>query len=222
MARTAQQVLHTISAELAPAAAGNRLVPLISAGEADREALSALALEQRHIIASDRRAFARLAERATAQDRPAAAAFFSGLVEGETVAARHLEALTAACGLDGSTVTGYEPRPGCQAYPSYVAWLALNSDPAGAVLALTANFATWGGYCAAIATGLRTHYSFSGEACAFFDFFAQPAPDLDKQAVAAVQEGLDDGHLDEAAALRHGRLLQSYEALFWDTLAELA
>lgn len=215
-------MLDAIRTELAPSATENRLVPQLSAGTANRAALCALALEQRHIIAADQRAFAHLAQRSLAQDRTAAAAFFAALAEGETIAARHLDALAAGCGLDDTARATYEPRPGCQAYPSYVAWLALNSEPAGAVLALTANFAAWGGSCAAIATGLRTHYGFADEACAFFDFFAQPAPDLDEQGAAAVQEALDGGHLDEAAALRQGRLLQGYEALFWDTLAELA
>ncbi|NDZ81645.1 transcriptional regulator [Streptomyces sp. SID10853] len=223
MDRTALDVLKSTTAELAPGAADNRLVPLIAAGTADRRALSALALEQRYIIESDRSAFTHLAERSAARRDDASAVFFAGLAGGENTAAERLETLIAACGPGAADVAAYEPMAGCQAYPSYVARLALTAAPAEAALALTANFAAWGGYCATIADGLRTHYGFDDAACGFFDFFAEPAPGAEAQAAAAVQAGLDSGPgLDTAAARRHGRLLRSYELMFWNTLAELA
>lgn len=221
MDRTALDVLSSTTAELAPGAADNRLVPLIAAGTADLRALSALTLEQHHIIASDRGSFAYLAERSAARREDACAVFFAGLAGGENSAAERLEALTAACGLDSADVAAYEPTAGCQAYPSYVARLALTGAPAETALALTANFAAWGGYCATIAERLRTHYGFDDEGCGFFDFFGEPAPGLEAQAADAIQAGLDGG-LDIASARRHGRLLQSYELMFWNTLAELA
>ncbi|MFE2379640.1 transcriptional regulator [Streptomyces sp. NPDC059398] len=221
MHRTALDVLRSTTAELAPGAADNRLVPLVAAGTADPGALSALALEQRYVIDSDRSAFTYLAERSAARGDDACAVFFGALAAGEEIAAERLEALTAACGLGGAEVAAYEPTAGCQAYPSYVARLALTAAPAEAALALTANFAAWGEYCATIAEGLRTHYGFDDRGCGFFDFFGEPAPDLEAQAADAVQAGLDSG-LDLAAARRHGRLLQSYELMFWNTLAGLA
>jgi hypothetical protein len=87
-------------------------------------------------------------------------------------------------------------------------------------VALTANFGAWGTYCAAIARGMREHYGFSDDACGFFDFFATPVPD--DQAVAVVQAGLDTGTLDQDAARRYARLFQSYELMFWNTLADSA
>jgi hypothetical protein len=95
-----------------------------------------------------------------------------------------------------------------------VAWLALNAEPAEVVLALTANFATWGGYCATIAEALRRRYGFTDEACGFFDFFAEPSAELDRLAAAAVA-----GEVDEARARQYTRLLQGYEDLFWSKLA---
>lgn len=213
-------MLAATAAELAPHAA-NPLVAQVEQGTAARAAIAAFALEQHHVIASDRRAFGHLAERSTAGGAHACGAFFAGLADGEEIAARHLSALDAACGLDAARVEAYEPLPGCQAYPSYVARLALTGRPAEAVLALSANFGAWGGYCGRLAQGLHTHYGFDDAACAFFGFFATPAPALDEQAEAAVREGLDHG-LDVAVACRSGRLLQSYEKLFWETLAELA
>ena len=155
------------------------------------------------------------------RDRPEAAAYFEMLAEGETSAEERLEAFARACGVDAMRTTAYEPLPGCQAYPSYVSWLALNASPTDAVLAITANFSAWGGYCATIAEALRTHYDFKAEACAFFDFFAEPAPELDRRATAAVQAGLDAGFLDKERAHTYGLLLQSYEAMFWATVAQL-
>lgn len=141
---------------------------------------------------------------------------------GRGAGGERLEPFAAACGIDEARTRAYEPLPGCQAYPSYVAWLALNASPTDTVLAITANFSAWGGYCAIIAQALRTHYGFKGDECAFFDFFAEPSPELDRKATAAVQAGLDAGFLDEERAHGHGRLLQSYEALFWSTLLQLA
>ncbi|MFE5818937.1 transcriptional regulator [Streptomyces sp. NPDC056479] len=191
----------------------NPFVAQIARGEADRTSLAGLALEQSRVIPADRRAFLHLAQRAT-PDAPECAAFFTLLAEGEVLAGERLGAFAAACGVTEAQSAAHEPLPGCQAYPAYVAWLALNAAPAEAVFALTANFAAWGGYCATIAEALRTRYGFRDEACAFFDFFAEPSPELDRQA----REALEAGELNEPRAHRYARLLQSYEDQFWSTL----
>ncbi|MZF89024.1 transcriptional regulator [Streptomyces sp. SID5643] len=215
MTHSARDLLRTTTAALAPDPDTNPLVPRIAAGTAPRTALAALALEQTWVIPADRRAFEHLAVRSAAAD-PAAAAFFSTLAQGEALAGERLLAFARACSAQEAS---YEPLPGCQAYPAYVAWLALNAAPADVVLALTANFSAWGGYCATIATALREHYGFTDEACAFFDFFAEPSPDLDRLSAAAVEAALDAGRLDEERAHTYGRLLQTYEAMFWDALS---
>ncbi|MGK5730371.1 transcriptional regulator [Streptomyces sp. URMC 124] len=217
MTRTAQEVLADAVRELAPGEGAGRTVPLIAAGEAPREVITAFALEQHHVIAADRRSFVHLAGRAA--DEPAAARFFESLALGEDLALSLLGPLALACGLDEEAVRAHEPRPGCQAYPSYVAWLALNADPVDAVVALTANFAAWGGYCAAVGAALREHYGFDNPACGFFDFFAGPAPEAEERSVEAVEAGLASGRLSEPLAHRYGRLLQAYESMFWDGIA---
>ncbi|WP_051836884.1 hypothetical protein [Streptomyces sp. NRRL WC-3742] len=81
----------------------------------------------------------------------------------------------------------------------------------------TPDYANWGGYCATVSQALRTHYGFPAEACAFFDFFAQPATELEQQASDALgPEPLDPATV--ATAREYGLLLQAYEHLFWDTL----
>lgn len=219
MAVTARELVERITAELAPAKDANRLVPRIANGSATLHALAALALEQHHVIASDLRAFAFLADRSAGAGNSACAEFFGSLATGETLAQERLGAYAAACGLDADDVERYEPLAGCQAYPGYAAWLALNGEPPLVALALTANFAAWGGYCATVAEALRGRYRFSDEACGFFDFFAEPSPDLNRQALAAVASGVHT-EAETTLARRYGRLLQTYEAMFWNTLAD--
>ncbi|MFE7761365.1 transcriptional regulator [Streptomyces sp. NPDC057438] len=218
MTGTAVQLLRLTAAELTPDPDANPLLPVIASGTAGLGTLAVLALEQRLVIAADLRSFRHLAERSAAEE-PGSAPFFEMLAEGEAVAAERLEVYAEACGVDAERTRTYEPLPGCQAYPSYVARLALTASPADAVLALSSNFASWGGYCGTIARALRDRYGFTDAACGFFDLFAEPAPELEERARAAVQAGLDAGRIDENRAVGHGRLLQSYEAMFWATLA---
>ncbi|MET9291401.1 transcriptional regulator [Streptomyces sp. NPDC003077] len=210
----AEELLDNAARELAPAE--NPLVDAISAGTAPREVFAAVALEQRHVIPSDRTSFGHLARRAA--DAPPTAAFFDLLAEGETVALTRLAGLTSACGLTEKETSGYEPRPGCQGYPAYVSWLALHAEPVDVVIALTANFAAWGRYCATVSQAMREHYAFGAEARAFFDFFAEPGPELDDRARAAVRHGLETGAVTLHLAHRYGRLLQAYEEMFWGAL----
>ncbi|MFJ9899328.1 transcriptional regulator [Streptomyces sp. NPDC091280] len=193
----------------------NPLVARIGNGTAPRETLATLALEQHRVIPADRRAFLHLAQRETAT--PEATAFFEFLAEGEALAGERLVAFARACGVDETRSRTYEPLAGCQAYPAYVAWLALNAEPTDVVRALTANFAEWGGYCATIAGALREHYGFTDEACGFFDLFARPSPELEDRATAAIRAGRSD----ERAVTTYSTLLKAYEADFWSTLGEL-
>jgi len=190
----------------------NPLVAGIATGTAPRETLATLALEQHRVIPADRRAFLHLAQRAKAE--PETAGFFELLAAGEAMAGERLVAFAEACGVDEARLRTYEPLPGCQAYPAYVAWLALNAEPTDVVRALTSNFAEWGGYCATIAGALREHYGFTDEACGFFDFFAEPSPELEQRARAAVQAG----KVNEGSVTTYSALLKAYEANFWSTL----
>ena len=150
---TARELLDSATAELAPKPHANPLVPLVADGAADRRALAALALEQCRVIPADRRSFLHLAARSADAGLPACAAFFAALAEGEEVALDRLGPLLTACGVDAEQAAAYVPTAGCQAYPAYVAWLALNAEPADAVLAL--QDATLENGCPWIAPGLQ-------------------------------------------------------------------
>lgn len=218
MTRTAREILDAASAELAPAEKDNRLVPLIASGAAPRSVFATIAAEESRIVRSDWRSFLTLAARCTEEN---SRELFAGLAAGEALALGQLDKLVAATGLDDAALAEYQPMAGCQAYPAYMAWLALLGEPADVVVALIANFAAWGSYCATIAGAMREHYGFDDEACGFFDFFATPVPEIEAQAVAALQAGIDAGR-HSGEAFTYGRLFQSYELMFWNTIADTA
>ncbi len=86
-------------------------------------------------------------------------------------------------------------------------------------LAFLANLAAWATNCGRVAPALRDRYSAEEDAVAFFDFFVTPPPGFEERALAVVDEGLRAGDSPRRAR-RAARLLQAYELLFWDTLAE--
>jgi hypothetical protein len=214
---SAADLLADVRQRLAHPTDANRLVPMIESGSAPRSVLAALAGEQRHVIDSDWRSFLSLA---AAGRHPGVRAFYTLLAQGEGLVLDRLAVFAAAVGSDGPAPARYRPRAGCQGYPSYLCRLAAHADPADVVLAVTANFAAWGGYCARIAAALRGHYGLTDEQCGFFDFFATPAPELDRAAERAIDESRADVDLERV--LEYGRLLQDYELMFWNTLADSA
>ncbi|EIV95468.1 transcriptional regulator [Frankia sp. QA3] len=217
MSESAVQLLDAVRAELAPAPDANRFVAEVARGGAPLSSVAALAAEESRVVPSDRRSFLFLAARAA---DTVAGEFFSALAAGESQAAVTLAPLAEAAGMDQAALAAYQVRPQAQAYPAYVAWLALNADPAEVVIATVANFAAWGSYCAALGTALRADYGFGDDACAFFDFFAGGAQELERLAVDAVAQALSAGQ-PLARAREYGRLLQGYELMFWDMLADL-
>jgi hypothetical protein len=217
MTKDAKHLLERVREELRGDGGTNRLVPLIASGEAPLATLQALAAEEHRIVQSDWRAFLTLAAQSPV---PAQREFFATVAGGEGLALAKLADFAAACGLTPDDVAEYRPLPGCQAYPSYVARLALDGNPHDALLAILANFAEWGGYCATIAAALREHYGFDDAGCAFFDFFAEPSPELDALSLRALTDVLATGWTPDSA-LPAARLLHSYELMFWNTLADL-
>lgn len=214
MTRSARELLDAVKSELAPRDDENLLVPLIASGKAPRSVFAAIAAEELKIVPSDWRSVLTLASRS---EERGAREFFAGLAQGEAAALDKLPALAEATGLDDAALGAYRSLAGCQAYPAYFAWMALNGEPADVVVALISNFAAWGRYCATIATAMREHYGFEDEACGFFDFFAEPFPE--DGAIAAVQAGIDAGKVTEEA-WTYARHFQSFELMFWNSLAQ--
>ncbi len=204
----AAELVAVVRAELAAVErklAEHRYLAELEAGRVPLESLRAFAGEQRAIVTSDRRSFEHLAHRFP---RPPAVEFFREMAAGEVEALRVLEPFAAAVGLGA----GYEPLPGCQAYAAYVAWLALNGSPADVALAFVANLESWGRSCVRMRDALRPRYG--ADAVAFFDFFAAPPAGFEERALELIASG------DPATSRRAARLLQAYELLYWDTLAD--
>jgi hypothetical protein len=206
---TALQLLEELQRELAPVEQAIRTHRYLATAPSE-QSLRAFAGQQYLILRSDRRSFATLAARFP---EPPAGDFFIGLAQGEGEALARLLALAASLGFGEAGLADYEPQPGCQAYPAFVSWLGLNGSRADVALALVANLAAWGENCRRLAGLLQGRCDIS-----FFDFFARPAPGFEEQALAVAEVGLAAGD-SAVGARRCARLLQSYELLFWDTLA---
>lgn len=186
----------------------------LEAGAISRDALAAFAGEQLLIIESDRRSFGVLAERFP---EPPAGPYFRDMVTGEQAALAALEPLAEATGLVGERRAGYEPVPGCQAYPSYVARLARDGSPGEVATAFLVNLEAWGTNCARAGEALRTRYGFGDDAVRFFDLFAASPPGFEARSLDVIDAWVRSEE-DAVRARRAARLLQAYELLYWDSL----
>ena len=202
--------------ETAEAIRSHRFLERLRSREVADARLRALAGAQHAIVSSDRRSFAVLAARFPSG---LAGELFLGLAEGEGVALDKLRGLADWLGMTDEELRAHEPHPGTQAYPAFVAWLALNGSRADVVLAFLANLAAWGENCGQVAAALREAYGAGDDAVAFFDFFAGPAGDFEARALEVLDEGLAAGD-SPVLARRATRLLQAYELSFWDALAD--
>jgi hypothetical protein len=207
---SARGLLEELRRELGPVDQAIRAHRYLDAPPPE-DSLRAFTGEQYTILRSDRRSFAHLAARFP---EPPAGDFFLGMAQGEGEALVRLLALAVSLGIDEHALLEYQPKAGCQAYPAFVSWLALNGSRAELALAFLANLAAWGENCRRLGDLLRGRCETS-----FFEFFAEPAPGFEELALAVADQGLAAGDPSERAR-RAARLLQSYELLFWDTLAD--
>jgi hypothetical protein len=193
---------------------GNSWLAELSAGRLSTGALRTFAGEQLQIIPSDLRSFEVLSQRFAVDP---AHGYLAGMANGERAALQALESFASAVGLDGPVRDGYEPLPGCQVYPSYVARLARDGTPAEVAGAFLVNLDAWGSCCALMGDALASTYQLDREDCAFFALFADPTTELERVSLGVIDAGLAEG-VDPARIARAARLLQAYELLFWDSL----
>jgi thiaminase len=221
MSARARELLEVTRRQLAPAETRNRFVELATEGALPLGAFRAFACEEYRTTHADLRSFSVLASRFP---HGPAGKFFRELVAGEVTAIERLVEMGAALGMDPSDLGAHEPDPRCQAYPAYVAWLALNGSSADATLALVANFAAWGHFCRQTSLALQNRYGLDSRATGFLDLFggvddSTETHEADELALAIIEQSLSGG-ADANAAQRAARLLQAYELMFWDALAE--
>jgi hypothetical protein len=188
----------------------------LEAGRIERGQLRIFAGQQSHIIGSDLRSVAQMVARAS---RARSQAFFLELLEGERAALKALDLFRAAVVAAPGPPVSDEPIPGAFAYCAFVAWLSLYASEAEFAGALLINLPVWGTNCGRMADALRSRYGLSEAEVAFFTMFATAPPGFEDRAAAVVGEGLER-NVATAMIRRAASLLQGYELLFWDTLAQ--
>jgi len=188
----------------------------IQAGRIERERLRLFAAQQSYIIESDLRSVALMVTRASSEG---SRAFFLELLEGERAALKALDLFRAAVVAAPEPPLSDEPLPGAFAYCAFVAWLSLYASEAEFAGALLINLPVWGDNCGRMADALRSKYGLSEAEVAFFTMFATAPPGFEDRAAAVVAEGLER-HVSTAMIRRAAALLQAYELLFWDTMAQ--
>ena len=118
------------------------------------------------------------------------------------------------------TLGASDPIPAAFAYSTFLAWLAMYGSDAELAAALSLNFAAWGSNCGRMSAALKTKYGLNPEAVSFFDLFANLPPAGDA-VVKVIESGLDRS-VSAQAITRAARMLQGYELMYWDAMAESA
>lgn len=195
----------------------HRYLEALQTGRVAREKLRIFAGQQYHIIASDLRSIALLLSRhGNLASRP----YILAVLEGENAAFEALAQFAHALEMSDEELSASEPIPAALVYSAFVAWLALYGSDAELAAAFAVNLPAWGANCGRISAALKAQYGLGAEAVSFFDLFAT-LPPADDTALAVIQGGLDRG-VAPALIERAARLLQGYELMYWDAMAEAA
>ena len=189
----------------------------LEAGRVPRDALKVFAGQQYQIITSDLRSIALTVSRhGTLPSRK----FLLNVLQGEAAALDALLSFARALDMSEGELEAFEPLPAAHAYCAFVAWLALYGSDAELAGAFLTNFPTWGANCGRMSKALKERYNFDESDLAFFDLFAKMPP-FEEEAVVVIQAGLDRG-IQPRLIHRAARLLQGYELMYWDAMAEAA
>ncbi len=207
-----RQELQTLNARIL----SHPYLQALQACRIGRACLQLFATQQSHIIGSDLRSVALMVARASSER---SRGFFIELLEGERAALQALGSFAAAIGMAPSTHAAGEPLPGAFAYSAFVAWLSLYASEAEFVGAFLINLPVWGANCGRMAEALRREYRLAEADVAFFTLFAKVPPGFEERAATVVAEGLGHG-VHQNQIRRAAALLQGYELLFWDTMAQ--
>jgi len=216
----ALQLVEKIRSDLKPLEEKILGHPYLRALEDGRVALDLLKVfagQQHHIISSDLRSIALILSR---EGMRPSRRFLMNALQGEAAALDALRAFAGTLGLNSSDLDSLEPLPAAHAYCTYVAWLALYGSDAELAGAFLVNLAAWGANCGRMSTALHEKYGFAPSALAFFDLFAG-MPSFDQEVLPIIQNALDRG-VPAQLIHRAARMLQGYELMFWDAMADAA
>jgi pyrroloquinoline quinone (PQQ) biosynthesis protein C len=194
---------------------GHRYLKALEQGRAQRDQLKLFAGQQYHIISSDLRSIALIVSRqGMLPSRP----FLMNVLQGEAAALDALHRFASALGVEVKDLELVEPLPSAHTYCAFVAWLALYGSDAELAGAFLVNFPAWGSNCRRMSEALHKKYDLSSSALTFFDLFAN-MPSFEQEALVIIQNGLDRG-IPKRLIHRAARLLQSYELMYWDAIAD--
>jgi len=188
----------------------------LQAGRIKRERLRIFAVQQSHIIGSDLRSVALMVARASSEE---SRRFFLELLEGERAALKALELFNAGVAAAPGNPVSDDPLPGAFAYCAFVAWLSLYASEAEFAGALLINLPVWGTNCGRMADALRSKYGLSEAEVSFFTLFSAAPTGFEERAATVIAEGLAQG-VATTKIRRAASMLQGYELLFWDTMAQ--
>ena len=195
----------------------HRYLDALEAGLIQGDALRAFAGQQYHIITSDVRSVALSVSR---HGTLASRTFLMNVLQGELAASDVLLSFATALGMSGDDLEACEPLPEAHAYCAFVAWLAIYGSDAELAGGFLVNFAAWGANCGRMAKALQEKYGLAAPDVAFFKLFASMRP-FEEEALGVIQGGLDRG-IPARLIHRAARMLQGYELMYWDALAEAA
>ncbi len=196
---------------------GHPYIMALNEGKLPLDSLRAFAGQQYHIIASDLRSIAGLLSRhGQLPSRP----WLLAVLQGEAAALDALFTLAKKLSMSESDLKNFEPIPAGHAYCTYVAWLGMYGSDGELAGAFLVNFAAWGANCGKMSKALQDRYGLTKEEVAFFELFSQ-IPPSEKQILEVIQGALDRG-VEPALIHRAARMLQAYELMFWDAMAEAA
>jgi thiaminase len=216
----AKEVVEKIRMDLRPLdekILGHPYIMALNEGKIPQDSLRTFAGQQYHIITSDLRSIASLLSRhGSLPSRP----WLLAVLQGEAAALDALFTFAQKLSMNESDLKIFEPIPAAYAYCTYVAWLGMYGSDGELAGALLVNFAAWGANCGKMGKALQEHYGFTKEGVSFFDLFFQMPP-FEKQVLEVIQGALDRG-IEPVLIHRAARMLQAYELMFWDAMAEVA
>lgn len=216
----AKEVVEKIRMDLRPLdekILGHPYIMALNEGKLPQDSLRTFAGQQYHIITSDLRSIAGLLSRhGLLLSRP----WLLAILQGEAAALDALLAFAKKLSMSESDLKTFEPIPAAHAYCTYVAWLGIYGADGELAGAFLVNFAAWGANCGKMSKALQDHYGLTKEEVAFFELFSQMPPS-EKQVLEVIQGALDRG-VEPVLIHRAARMLQAYELMFWDAMAEAA
>ena len=216
----AREVVQKIRMDLSPfdeKILGHPYILALNEDKIPQDSLRTFAGQQYHITTSDLRSIASLVSRhGQLPSRP----WLLSVLQGEAAALDALFVFAKKFSMSERDLMTFEPIPGAHAYCTYVAWLGMYGSDGELAGALLVNFAAWGVNCGKMNKALQEHYGFTKEEVAFFELFSQMPP-FEKQGLEVIQGSLDRG-IEPTLIHRAARMLQAYELMFWDAMAEAA